>query len=126
MVNLSFAGASDRTITTSALGTSVRLPVGMAIRLDPAIVVGGFGDRWDFHVLHINQSLSAGVAAWTSGLGGLLVGGKIEGDKEEEIGAQDAHAGKSGKFLTGAAACIRSRWEVSMGEISVGSKVNEA
>lgn len=125
MVNLSLARASDRTITTSGLGTSVGVAIGMSVRSGVA-VAGGFCDGRDFHIPHLDQSLFAGVAARTSSLGGLLVGGKVEGDEEEEVRAQDAHTGKSGKLFTSAATGIGSPWEVSVREIGVGSEVNES
>jgi len=86
MTNLSPTGASNWTITTSTLSTSVGVAVGMSVG-DSLAIGGVFGDGWNLHVLHLDKSLFSGVAARASSLGCLLVGGKIEGDEEEEIRA---------------------------------------
>lgn len=42
----------------------------------------------------------------------LLVGCEVEGDEQEEVGADYAHAGESSEFLSSAFSCIRHPWEV--------------
>jgi len=80
----------------------------------------------DLKVLHLDGGQLAGVAAGPPCLGGALIGGEVKGDEEEEVGAQDAHAGESSKFLASAAARVRHPLEVGAGEVGVGGEVDEA
>jgi hypothetical protein len=107
--NLGLAGASDRAVGAASGAT-----------------VLGRGRRGDLEVLHIDQRLLASVAAGTSRLAGLVIGGNVEGDEEDEVGADDADASHGSELLTGALAHIGEPLEVGGGEIGVGGKVDEA
>lgn len=77
----------------------------------------------DLLVLHLNQG--------TGGTGstlllGLVVGGNVEEDEEDEVGAENGHTGESGELFTGADTLVGHPWEVTAGEVGVGSEVNEA
>lgn len=86
----------------------------------------GTGRRGDLEVSHIDQGLLAGVATRTANLGGLLVGGDVEGDEQEQVRGDDGNTSESGELLTGALAHVWSPWEVGGGEVSVGGEVDEA
>lgn len=60
------------------------------------------------------------------GLAALLVGCEVEGDEEDEVGAEDTDTSKGGKFLTGTLARIGHPGEVGRGEVGVGGEVDEA
>lgn len=74
-------------------------------------------------VLHFDQS--AGSAA-TALLDGLLVGGDVESDEQNEVAGQDAHASESSELFAGALAGGRKPGEVAGGEVGVGGEVDEA
>ena len=114
--NLGLAGASD-----GAVGAASSAAVGTTVDA----TVGGGGGR-DLKVPHLDQGLLASVAAGTSGLGGLVVGGNVEGDEENEVGADDTNTGHGSEFLTGALAHVRQPGEVGGGEVGVGGEVDEA
>lgn len=84
------------------------------------------GNRRDLHVLHVDQGLFARVAAGSTALSGLLVGGEVEGDEEEQVGAENGHASKGSEFLSGALSGVGGPWEVGRGEVGVGSEVDKA
>lgn len=75
---------------------------------------------------HVDHRLSSSVATGTAGLRGLLVGGDVERDEEEQVRADDGDSGESGELLTSALAHIGSPGEVGRGEVGVRGKVNEA
>lgn len=93
----------------------------MAIGAGVDLAVGEGGDVRDLSVFEGSGGFSA---SWS--LAVLLVGCEVEGDEEEEVGADDAHACKGGEFLSGAFACIRHPREVCRGEVGVRRKVDEA
>ena len=70
---------------------------------------------------HAANGLAAGRA-----LAVLLVGGEVERDEEEEVGAEDTHAGESSELLTGAPAGIGKPRPVGGGEVGPRSEVDEA
>jgi hypothetical protein len=109
--HLSLAGASHRA-------------VGAASRLGAAVL--GTDGRGDLEVLHVDQRLLAGVAAGTSGLGGLVVGGNVEGDEQDQVGADDADTSQGSEFLTGTLAHVGEPGEVGGGEVGVRGEVDEA
>lgn len=82
--------------------------------------------RRNLHLAHVNRSSCRSPASLPSSLTGLFIRGEVEGYEEEEIGAQDTHASKGGKFFTGALAVTREIGEVSRGKVGVGSEVHEA
>lgn len=82
--------------------------------------MGDGGDVWELGVLE-----GAGSLAASGALTVLLVGGDVEGDEEEEVRGDDAHAGEGGKFLACAVACVWHPGEVGRGEVSVGGEVDE-
>lgn len=63
---------------------------------------------------HASEALSAG-----RGLALLLVGGKVEGDEEDEVGADGDDTGESSELLAGALAGIGHPGEVGGGEVCV-------
>jgi len=81
---------------------------------------------WKRKILHRYKRLLSSVPPRSSRDGLLPVGGEVEGDEEQEIRAQDAHASKRGKLFTGTSTIVWRRWEVSVAEISVGRKIDEA
>lgn len=88
---------------------AVRAPSGSG----GGVAVGSLGRRRrDLEVLHVNRSLLARVTARTAGLGSFLVGRDVEGDEEEQVGADDADAGEGREFLTSALAPVGSPGEV--------------
>jgi hypothetical protein len=74
-------------------------------------------------ILHLNQGAGRAAAAL---LNGLLVGGDVESNEQNEVAGQDAHAGKRSELLTGADAGGRQPGEVAGGEVGVGGEVDEA
>lgn len=98
--------------------------VGAASGLGAAVL--GTGRGRNFEVLHVDQRFLASVATGTSGLGGLVIGGNIERDEQDQVGADDADTGQSGEFLTGTLAHVREPREVGGGEVGVRGEVDEA
>jgi hypothetical protein len=74
-------------------------------------------------ILHLDQG--AGSAAATL-LNGLLVGGDVESDEQNEVAGQNAHAGERSELLTGADAGGGEPGEVAGGEVGVGREVDKA
>lgn len=101
------------------LGASRRGTVGLAVGLAVDGGVDGQG---------VGQGSLAHAAERLAGrrLAALLVRGKVEGDEEDQVRRQDAHAGKGGKLLAGAAAGVGHAGEVGRGEVGVRGKVDEA
>lgn len=120
--HLSLARASD-----GPVGPSGRH--GGSVGRDSA--VGGSSlrarSRGDLELGHVDDSLAASVATGTASLGlGLVVGGDVERDEQEQVGAKDAHAGEGGELLSGANTHVGQLGEVGRGEVGVGRKVHEA
>lgn len=63
---------------------------------------------------HASEALSA-----SRGLALLLVGSKVEGDEEDEVGADGDDTGESSELLAGALAGIGHPGEVGRGEVGV-------
>lgn len=74
-------------------------------------------------ILHLDQG--AGSAAATL-LNGLLVGGNVESDEQNEVAGQDAHTSERGELLTGADTGGGEPGEVAGGEVGVGGEVDKA
>jgi hypothetical protein len=110
---LSLPRASDAT-----RGRSSGVPVSLLGGLDLAL--GDGSDVWELGVLEGAGGLAAGGA-----LAVLLVGGDVEGDEEEEVGGDDAHAGEGGEFLACALPGVWHPLEVGRGEVGVGGEVDE-
>lgn len=86
----------------------------------------GTGRGRNFKVPHVDQRFLASVAAGTSSLGGLIVGGNVEGDEQDQVGADDADTSQGSEFLTGTLAHVGKPREVGRGEVGVRGEVNEA
>lgn len=110
--NLGLAGAGDR-----AVGATRGTAIGTALLSSR----GG-----DLEVPHVDQRLLASVAAGTSSLGSLVVGGNVERDEKNQVGANDANTSQGSEFLAGALAHVGHPGEVSRGEVGVGGEVDEA
>ena len=63
------------------------------------------------------------AAGWSLAL--FLVGGKVEGDEEEEVRAEYSHSRESCEFLTSTLSCIGHPWPVGGGKVCVRCEVNE-
>lgn len=76
------------------------------------------------------QSLGLGHAseslAGTRWLALLLVGGEIEQDEEDEVGAEDDDAGECSKLFSCTLAVVGHPGKVGRGEVRVGCVVDEA
>lgn len=70
---------------------------------------------------HAAEALSAG-----RGLSLLLVGGKVEGDEENEVRADGDDTGESSKLLARALASIGHPLEVGRGKVGVRGEVDES
>jgi len=117
--HLSLAGAGDWTTWgTAGGGVSIRRAVRLRW-LDLAV-----SDRSDVGELGVLERARCLAARWA--LAVLLVRCDVEGDEEQQVGADDAHAGERGKLLAGALAGVRHPLEVGRGEIGVGGEVDEA
>lgn len=68
----------------------------------------------------------AGGFAAGGALAVFLVGCEVEGDEEEEVGADDAHAGERCEFFSGALSGVRHPLEVGRGEVCVRCEVDES
>ena len=77
-------------------------------------------------VLHSNERFSSSVAPWSSSLALLSIGCEVEGDEENEVGAENAHASECSEFLACADSVVRHPLEIDACEVSVGSEVDEA
>ena len=82
--------------------------------------------RWNLHFAHVDGSARGRIAPFPPLLPGPLVCSEVERDEQKEIGAQDAHAGESGKFLPGALAIARQMREVGRTEICIRSEIHES
>jgi len=111
---------------------SVRRPSGRGragICLDQAI--RGVGrrarvDRRDLEPCHVDRGLCGRVAPLAPPGPGLLVRDDVEGDEEDEVGAEDDAAGDGGELLASTAAVVRHPLPIRGGEVGVGGKVHEA
>jgi len=120
-VQLRLAAPGDATV---AIGRSIHsLTSGTKRGLATRQSTAEFRGSWDLLILHLNQGAGGTVAAlllW------LLVSSGVESEEEEEVAGQDDHASKSSKLLTGANTGVWHPWEVAVGEVGVGCKVDEA
>lgn len=69
------------------------------------------------------------LAERLAGAGSLLVrliGGKVEGDEENQVRADDTHTSEGSELLASALAGIGHPGVVGRGEVGVGGKVDEA
>ena len=112
---LGLARAGDWTVWCSAGGSDT---VAFGCWVD--LAAGEGSDIWNLSILEGTSSLTA---SWA--LAVLLVGREVEGDEEEEVRANDAHAGEGSKFLSSTLTSIWQPWEVGRGEVGVGCEVNE-
>jgi hypothetical protein len=110
--HLGLAGAGDWATRSCGAGADAELWDNLA--------VGESSNIWDLSILEGTSSLAT---SWALSI--LLVGGDVEGDEEEEVGAEDTHARESCEFLSGALSCVWHPWPVGGGEVGVGRKVNE-
>lgn len=115
---LGLARARDWTAGGRGGGGAVGLAVGLG---GGELAVGDGCDVGELGVLE-----GAGGLAARGALAVLLVGRDVEGDEEEEVGAEDAHAGEGGELLAGALAGVGHPVEVGRGEVGVGGEVDEA
>jgi len=84
----------------------------------------GLRDGWDLSLLHVLASNLGSLVCRS--LGALLIGREIEGNKEEEVGAESCASSESGKFLSGAGTNVRQPWSIGAGVVIPGGEVNEA
>lgn len=94
---------------------------GVAVLGRVDLTTGEGGDVWNLCVLEGARSLASGGP-----LSVLLVGGQVEGNEEDEVGADDAHSGEGSEFLAGAVTRVGHPWPVGRGEVGVGREVDEA
>lgn len=83
-------------------------------------------DRGHLKVLHIDQRLLAGVSAWAGALAGSVVGGKVEGNKQNKVRGNDTNSGQRSKFFACTFAVVRDPREVGRGEIGIRGEIDEA
>lgn len=130
--DLSLPGAGDR--TAWAWSTSTEFSVSGSIVGGREGILARLKSSWGLDDVFQSSIGELGVEAdgsvrdrlASSSLSRLLVGSQVEGDEEDQVGGQDAHAGESSEFLTGAFACTGHPFEVGGGEVGVGGEVNEA
>lgn len=97
-LDLSLARTGDGTVgAASRRSVAVRLGVSVGLAVAVAVAVGGR----HLELGHIDDSLATSVAAGTSALGSLVVGGDVEGDEQEEVGGDDSNSGESGELFSG-------------------------
>lgn len=108
--HLGLAGSGGDTV---GLGASSDGTVGLALDR-------GGGEVGERGLAHSSQALAS------SGLATALVSGEVERDEEDQVRADDAHAGEGGKLLTSAAAGIGHPGEVGGGEVGVRREVDKA
>jgi len=108
-----------------AAGGGLRTKVGTAEEssLAAAESSSSFSNSRDFLILHFDKSAGGTASAL---LCGLVVGGNIEGDEEEKVGAEDGHASEGGEFFTSTVTLVGEPREIAAGEVGVGSKVDES
>lgn len=82
-------------------------------------------NRGHFELAHIDGCFSCSSASLPSLLAGLLIGGQVERDKKEQVGANDAASGDGSEFFAGTPTVIRHPWEVGRDEVGIGGKVHE-
>lgn len=83
-------------------------------------------NRRDFEILHVDGRLLRSVSPGPAPVSGLLVCGEVEGDEEEEVGAEDGHASECSELLAGAFAVVWHVGKVGRGEVGVGCKVHKS
>jgi len=93
----------------------------MAICLSVDFAVGESRDIWKLGIFEGSCCLATGWA-----LSILLVSCQVEGDEEDEVGADYAHACECCKLLAGAVSCIWHPLEVGRGEVGVRGEVDES
>lgn len=82
--------------------------------------VGECCNIWNLCILEGSSCLTTGGP-----LSILLVSGNVEGDEEQEVGADNAHTSESCKFLPGTFASVWHPIKISRGEIGVRCKIDE-
>ena len=83
-------------------------------------------NRRELEILHVDNGLLRSVPPGPAFLIGLLVCCEVEGDEEEEVGAEDRHASKRRKFLAGAFAVVWHVRKIGGSEVGIGCKVDES
>lgn len=80
-------------------------------------------NRRDPLILHLDQRAPGAAPAL---LDRLLVRRKVEANKQDEVGAQDADPSDGRELLACAVARVREPGEVGRGEVGPGGEVDEA
>ena len=116
-------GAGSAGTVSVAVGMAVAVTVGGSVGLLGAAIESlldhlGVGKR---SLAHLAQRLAGGRSLLV-----LAVGGKVEGDEEHKVRAENTHAAEGSKLLTSAGAGIGHPLEVGGGEVGVRRKVDEA
>ena len=106
---------SCATLPTPTRSTPIRLPS----------VTNVFHSR-HLQPAHINRRFGRCPSPLPALLARLLVGGQVERDEEEKIGAQDGAAGNGGELLPSASPGIGHPGEVGRGEIGVRCEVDKS
>lgn len=118
LMRLRLARASGGAV---GLGTSSGSTVGLAVGGTIRLAVGRCANEvGDGGLAHAAKRLAS------SRLAALLVSSKVEGDEENQVGAENSHARESGEFLTSASTGVGHPLEVGRGEVGVRGEVNEA
>lgn len=63
-------------------------------------------NRWNLKFAHVDRSPRCGVTSFAAFLPWFPVRSKIEGDEEDEVGAEDATASDRSELLTGTPASV--------------------
>ena len=117
--HLSLAGTSSPAVGGGRTVLLAGGQSGLAAAESPLDLLGG-GEGL---ILHLNESTGSASATL---LDGLLVGGDVESNEEDEVAGQDAHASERSELLAGADAGAWEPGEVAGGEVGVGGEVDEA
>ena len=118
--NVEARGRCSRLGPAGAGGNTVRLGArGRAVSLTRRSLLHMQGVR-KRSLAHAAQGLAS------SGLLVLLVGGGVERDEEDQVGAQSSDTSKGSKLLAGAATSVGHPGPVCRGEVRVRRKVYEA
>lgn len=83
----------------------------------------GFANSRYLLVLHFHKRAGSTTAALGNG---LLVGGEVEGEEEEQVRRDDADSGNGGELLTSALAHVGHVRPVGAGEVGPRGEVDEA
>jgi hypothetical protein len=116
LVHLCLATSGDAAVGSGSITAS-------EVSLTTAEASSSLANSGDLLVLHLNQSAGGTVAAL---LCGLLVGCGVEGEEQEEVGAENGHTSEGGELLTSADTHVGHVGEVSEGEVGVRGEVNKA